>query len=151
VTATAQVPNGRGGTLQFDLGLTELQQPLMNLSIGDRQIVDQVIALIKQGKHVPALAYLTSLTHSNPMNSAVRVLRAYVLLELGNLAGALDDAVKGESAGGHAGYRCWFLAQVAYIAGNKALCLREIKHISADPVYGADAEQLRQSVKAKGK
>ena len=102
--------------------------------------------LIDQGQHAEALAALTRLTQTNSQNSALRVLRAYTLLELGNVAAALDDATIAESSGGHAAYRCWFLAQVAYLAGNKPLCHREINHVHSDPTYGPEAEKLRRDV-----
>ncbi len=132
----------QGGRVPLDLGLKALQEPLQTLSTGDRQVVDTVIGLIKESKHTQAFAYLTTLTTNNPMNSSVRVLRAYVMLELGNLTGALDDAKSAEDSGTHSAYRCWFLAQVAYVAGDKSVCLREIKHLDGSAEYGAQAQQL---------
>lgn len=144
-SASAQMPANR----LPQLDLTALSQPLSNLKSDERDLVDQATDLIRQGKHAEALASLTSLTHSNPMNSGLRVLRAYALLELGNAAGALEDATIAESAGGHAAYRCWFLAQVAVLAGNKPLCRREIRHVSKDPTYGNAARQLSRELAAK--
>jgi hypothetical protein len=60
--------------------------------------------------------------------------------------GALEDADAAEISGAHAAYKCWFLAQVAYLAGNKPLCRREIKHIGNDPTYGPRAEELRREL-----
>ena len=94
-----------------------------------------------------ALATLTNLTRSNGKNSALRVLRAYVLLELGNATGALDDAKVAESSGVHTAYKCWFLAQVAYLTGDKtAVSVERIKHIGADPTYGTGAEKLGRAL-----
>jgi hypothetical protein len=76
----------------------------------------------------------------------VRVLRAYALLELGSLSGALDDADAAEALGAHATYKCWFLAQVAHVAGNKPLCRREIQHVANDPTYGPQAKKLRREL-----
>jgi predicted Zn-dependent protease len=129
-----------------ELDLRALTEPLKDLTPSDRDTIDRAVALIKQKQHLLALAYLTGLTQRNPDNSAVRVLRAYVLLELGNLSGALEDADAAEISGAHAAYKCWFLAQVAYLAGNKPLCRREIKHIGNDPTYGPRAEQLRREL-----
>ncbi len=135
--------------LPVDLDLSALSQPLQDLTPADRRVVDEAVRLIQQKQHTQALGKLISLTARNPKNSAVRVLRAYVLLELGNVAGALGDAKVAESAGGHAAYRCWFLAQVAYLAGNKPLCHREIKHLAGNPAYGAKAAELGQSLDSK--
>ena len=129
-----------------ELDLRALAEPLQDLTPADRDTIDGAVALIKQKQHFLALAYLTGLTQRNPDNSAVRVLRAYALLELGNLSGALADADATEASGAHAAYKCWFLAQVAYLAGNKPLCRREIKHIANNPTYGPRAEKLRREL-----
>ena len=135
--ATASAGNARP-----ELDLRSLTEPLQDLTPADRDTIDGAVALIKQKQHLPALAYLSGLTQRNPDNSAVRILRAYVLLELGNLSGALEDADVAEASGAQAAYKCWFLAQVARLAGNKPLCRREIQHIANDSTYGPQAEKL---------
>ena len=139
--ATASAGNARPA-----LDFRALIEPLQDLTPPDRDNIYEALALIKQKQHLLALANLTGLTQRNPDNSAVRILRAYVLLELGNLSGALDDADAAEAAGAHAAYKCWFLAQVAHLAGNKPLCRREVKHIANDPTYGPRAEKLRREL-----
>lgn len=129
-----------------DLDLRALAEPLQDLTPAEGEIVDEAIELIKQKRHALALADLSRLIGSNPMNSALRVLRAYVFLELGNVTGALDDARSAERSGVRSSYRCWFLARVAYLAGNVPLCRREIKHVAADPSYGPAAEKLRRNL-----
>src|SRR4051794_29465479 len=81
-TATPQRPV----TLNFEL--RDLTEPLRNLTPEDRLAVDQAIRAIGQKDHVVALSYLTKLSATNPMNSSLKVLRAFALLELGNLSGA---------------------------------------------------------------
>jgi predicted Zn-dependent protease len=137
--------------VQLNFELKDLTEPLRNLSVTDREAVDQAIRSIGQKEHAVALSYLTQLSSSNPMNSSLRVLRAFVLLELGNVSGALGEARTAEDTGAHAAYRCWFLAQVAYLAGNKPLCRREIKHLTGNATYGADAEKLRQDLNSRSK
>jgi hypothetical protein len=139
--ATASAGNARP-----ELDLRSLTEPLQDLTPADRDSIDGAVALIKQKQHLLALANLTGLRQRNPDNSAVRILRAYVLLELGNLSGALEDAGAAEASGAHAAYKCWFLAQVAYFSGNQPLCRREIKHIASNPTYGPRAEQLRREL-----
>jgi hypothetical protein len=139
--ATASAENARP-----EIDLRALTEPLQDLTPADRDTIDEAMALIKQKKHLLALANLTSLAQRNPDNSAVRILRAYVLLELGNLSGALEDADVAEASGAHAAYKCWFLAQVAHLAGNKPLCRREIQRIANNPTYGPRAEELSREL-----
>jgi Flp pilus assembly protein TadD len=138
-------PSARAQTLD----LAALGAPLENLQPGEKQILDEAIQLIQRGEHGLALASLGQLTASNPKNSAYRVLQAYTLLQLGNLVGALNESRAAESSKPPSPYRCCFLAQVAYLAGNKALCEREIRHVAAHPVYGPQAAKLRQDLKAQ--
>ena len=140
--ARAQGPLQGSRKVDLNLQLKDLTQPLQNLNASDQQSVDQAIRAIGQQDHVVALSYLTKLSASNPMNSSLRVLRAFVLLEVGNVAGALSEAKTAEKMGGHSAYRCWFLAQVAYAAGNTPLCRREVRHLAGNPTYGASADKL---------
>ncbi len=129
-----------------ELNLKALAEPLQDLTPEEKKVVDEAIKLIREMRDAEALTSLTNLTRSNSRNSSIRVLRAYVLLELGNLTGALDDATLAEASGVRASYKCWFLAQVAFLAGNKPLCRREIKHVSHDSHYGSQAENLRRTL-----
>jgi hypothetical protein len=138
---TASVKNARP-----ELDLRALTEPLQDLTPADRDTFDRAVALIKQKEHLLALVYLTGLTQRNPDNSAARVLRAYVLLELGNLSGSLEDTDAAEASGARAAYKCWFLAQLAHLAGNRPLCRREIQHIANDPTYGPRAEKLSREL-----
>jgi thioredoxin-like negative regulator of GroEL len=138
-------------SLKPQINLDALAQPLQQLTPQDRKTVDQALNLIDQSQHAEALATLTRLTKANGKNSALRILHAYVLLELGNATGALKDAKVAESAGTHTAYKCWFLAQVAYLTGDKPLCHREIDHIGADPTYGPQAQNLGRSLDTQAK
>jgi hypothetical protein len=120
------------------------------LNSGDGKVFDDAIQLIKLGNHAEALLSLTRLTGSNPKNVAVRATRAYVLLQVGNLLGALDDARIAEK-NPHAAYRCWLLAQISYLAGNQRICKREVKHLEGNPEYGAEAAKLGASLSAANK
>lgn len=133
------------------LNLDALAEPLQQLTPQDRKTVDQAIQQIQQMQHAEALATLTRLTRANGQNSALRILHAYALLELGNATGALKDAKVAESSGTHSAYKCWFLAQVAYLTGDNPTCKREIKHIGADPTYGPQAQDLSRSLAAQTK
>ena len=134
-----------------DLDLKAMAEPLQDVKAGDGEIVDETIRLIHQKQHAAALANLTRLTANNPQNAALRVLRGYVLLELSNMTDSLEEARIAEESGSPQGYKCWFLAQVAYLAGDKALCRREIGHLSGDPVYGPKVRRLNQDLQRQTK
>jgi hypothetical protein len=152
-TAPAKATSAeRSATVDLKLDIKALTEPLQDLMPAERQVVDEVIDLIRQKRHALALLDLNRLTASNPSNSALRVLRAYVLLELGNITGGLNDARSAEASGARSAYRCWFLAQVAYLAGNKPLCRREIKHLTSQPSpYGPAAEKLSHDLETGSK
>jgi hypothetical protein len=139
------------GTLgsRIELSIQDLAEPLRDLSPSDEKNFNEAVTLIQQKHHVLALAVLSPLAKSNPANSSIHIVRAYVLLELGNVAGALGDAKQAEESGTHTAYKCWFLARVAYLAGNKPLCRREIKHVQAmRSPYQADAGKLLHDLNA---
>lgn len=157
-TAAPAFPFGRASdqtssspNIHPELNLKALAEPLQDLTPADRKVVDEAIRLIHDNRDAEALTSLTNLTRTNSKNSTLRVLRAYALLELGNFTGALNDATVAESAGIPAPYKCWFLAQVAYLAGNKPLCRREIKHVSHDATYGPEAKELHRTLDAQTK
>ena len=134
-----------------DLDLKAMAEPLKDVKAGDSQVVDETVRLIQQKQHAAALANLTRLTANNPGNAALRVLRGYVLLELSNVTGSLEEARIAEESGSRSGYKCWFLAQVAFLAGDKPLCRREIGHLTGDPVYGPKVRRLSQDLEQQTK
>ncbi len=134
-----------------DLDLKAMAVPLKDVKAGDSEVVDETVRLIQQNQHAAALANLSRLTADNPQNAALRVLRGYVLLELSNVTGSLEEARIAEESGSRSGYKCWFLAQVAYLAGDKALCRREIGHLTGDPVYGPKVRRLNQDLERQTK
>ena len=146
IAAAASIPKP-----QPKLDEAALAIPARALSAADGKVFDEAIELIRRGNHAEALLSLTRLTGSNPKNVAVRATRAYVLLQVGNLLGALDDARVAEKTGPQSAYRCWLLAQISYLAGNQRLCRREIKHLEGSAEYGAEAAKLGQSLSAAKK
>lgn len=151
---TTPVTEGAGPTTakRIELDLQALSEPLHDLVPEDEKVLDDAIQLIREKQHLTALAVLTSLAAGNPRNSGLHVLRAYVLLELGDVAGALGDAKDAEASRKHTAYECWFLARVAYLAGNKPLCRRELGHLEkARSPYRADAEELIRKLGGEGK
>jgi hypothetical protein len=122
---------------------------LKDLRPAEKLILDEGIELIGQGEHARALVVLSQLTESNPKNTPFRVIKAYALLQLGNLIGALGEARAAEGAKPHSAYRCWFLARVAFLAGNRSLCEREIGHVAGHPIYGPEAAKLKEELRAR--
>jgi hypothetical protein len=134
-----------------DLDLKAMAGPLQDVKAGDGEVVNETIRLIQQKEHAAALVNLTRLSANNPTNAALRVLRGYVLLELSNVTGSLEEARIAEESGSRTAYKCWFLAQVAYLAGDKALCRREIGHLTGDPVFGPKVRRLNQDLERQTK
>ena len=150
--SAASAPGASVTTLgsRIELSIQDLAEPLRDLSPSDEKAFNEAVTLIQQKQHLSALAVLTPLAESNPSNSGLHIVRAYVLLELGNVAEApLGDAKQAEESRAHTAYKCWFLARVAYLAGNKPLCRREIKHVQAmRSPYQAEAGKLLHDLNA---
>jgi Flp pilus assembly protein TadD len=131
----------------MELRFDRLTSALTLLSDSDRKIVDDAVHLIREGEHVGALARLSTLTHSNPDNSSLRILMAYAQLQLGNLTGALDEAKKAHDAPNGNSYRCYFLAKVAFLTGDSATCRRELNHTKNAGDMPEDVRQLQNDLK----
>jgi len=148
LAAPAPPPPAGGMDLRFD----RLASALKLLNDSDRMIVDQAVQLIKEGENVGALARLSSLTNSNPENSSLRILMAYVQLQLGNLTGAFDEAKKAHDAPNGNSYRCYFLAKIAFLTGDKVTCRRELNHVkNAGDMPGAVRELEKDLKQTKTK
>jgi Flp pilus assembly protein TadD len=132
-----------GMELRFD----RLASALTLLSDNDRKIVDEAVQLIREGEHVGALARLSTLAHSNPDNSSLRILMAYAQLQLGNLTGALDQAKKAHEAPNGNSYRCYFLAKIAFLTGDNVTCRRELNHAKNAGDMPEDVRQLQNDLK----
>lgn len=131
----------------MDLRFDRLASALTLLNDGDRKIVDEAVQLIRQGEHAGALARLSTLTHSNPDNSSLRILMAYAQLQLGNLTGALDEAKKAHEAPNGNSYRCYFLAKIAFLTGDNVTCRRELNHVKNAGDMPEEVRQLQNDLK----
>ncbi len=132
---------------EFPLQFDRLTGFFTKLTVPDRQLVDESIALIKKGNHNLALIQLQKLVGSNSNNAGVRVLLAYSFLNVGNTLGAFDEAKTAERTG-HDSYVCLFLAKVAYAVGEPSACKREIKHVKSvgTPEDIVEAKELEKRV-----
>lgn len=128
----------------LDLRFDRLTSALAVLSAGDRTAVDQAIDLIRKGENNIALVRLSALNEKSPQNSSLRILTAYAMLRLGNLVGAFDEASRAEKAPNGDAYKCWFLANVAFLKGDMAACRREIDHAKTN---GEDVKALAERIK----
>jgi Flp pilus assembly protein TadD len=133
----------------FDLKFEQLTASLLSIGPMDRGVVDGAIDLIKKGEHTVALARLYTVSEKNPDVSALKILSAYSLLQVGNLVGALEQAKKAEAAKDHNSYACFFLAKVAFLTGDKEACRREIKHVKGAGDFKAEIRQLEKDLKRK--
>lgn len=132
-----------------DLRMDRLADSLNLLRTEDRAIVEEAVTLIRKGENALALGRLSALNAANPQNSSLRILTAYALLQAGNFLGAFDEAAKAEKAPNGNGYKCWFLAKVALLAGDKAVCKREIKHVKSVGDMAAEVKALERELKGK--
>ena len=132
----------------FDLQYGRLAASIAGLSTMDKKAVEDAIAHIRKGDNNLALVRLSELNKENPKNSSLRILTAYALLRTGDLIGALDNAKQGEGAADGDAYKCWFLARIAFVTGDKPTCKREIGH--AKEALKNDKE-LMSSLKAMEK
>ena len=137
----------------FDLQFQRLATALAGLSTPDRSIVDDAVSLIRKGENNLALAKLSALNKQSPANSSLRILTAYALLRAGDTIGALDNAKQAESSPGGDAYKCWFLAKVAFIAGDNPTCKRELNHakghLNNDKAIMADIKSMEKSLAGK--
>lgn len=130
-----------------DLRADRLSASLGKLSGVDQQAARHALDLIRKGEHSLALGQLTALTRQNPNNSSIRILASYALLQLGNMVGAFREARKGESSSDANDYACWFLAKVSWLAGDKAVCRREVDHLKHAHAMPRETEELERQLK----
>ena len=138
-----------GQAATFDLRFERLAEALAGLKESDRGVVQRAVESIKRGENTLALTQLSALNRSYPMNSSLRILTAFALLQTGNLLGAFDEARKAESAPGGNSYKCWFLAKVAFIAGDNVVCKRELEHARGDKAASEDVRALEREMNRK--
>ncbi len=134
-------------TPTMELRFDRLASALTLLNDADRKVVDEAAQLIREGEHAGALARLSTLTHSNPDNSSLRILMAYAQLQLGNLTGALDEAKKAHEAPNGNSYRCYFLAKIAFLTGDTVTCRRELNHAKNAGDMPDEVRQLQNDLK----
>jgi hypothetical protein len=133
--------------LDFDLRFDRLAAALALIGDSDKGAVEEAVQFIRRGENQLALARLSALNKANPNNSSLRILTAYALLKVGNLAGAFEEARSAEGAPNGNSYKCWFLAKVAFLAGNKDVCRRELKHVKGVGDMPNEAAALERQLK----
>jgi Flp pilus assembly protein TadD len=131
---------------KVELNLGHLSPSLRNLKRADQTTIERAVTLIKKGQHTAAFAQLTEISRAHPNNSAVRVVLAYALLQAGNLAGAFDQAQQAEAASDHTSYACLFLARIAYLIGDTAVCRRELDHVIGSGEHVAEAKRIERDL-----
>jgi Flp pilus assembly protein TadD len=137
----------------FDLQYGRLATALSGLSTMNKKIVDEAISHIRNGENNLALVRLFELNKENPKNSSLRILTAYTLLRTGDLLGALDHAKQGEGSPNGDAYKCWFLAKIAFVTGDKEVCKRELGHakhgLKNDKVLLGSVTEMEKQLKKK--
>src|SRR5262249_18443222 len=132
---------------KMDLQVDRLASALKLLTDADRQVVRQVMDLIRQGQHGIALARLSVLNTSNPENSSLPILTAYAQLQLGNLLGAFEEGKKAEVAPNGNSYKCFFLAKLSLVTGQREQCEREIEHVKKTGDFKSETRALERDLK----
>ena len=143
--ASTAPPAAPMGTVE--LRFDRLTSALRLMNDQDRNVVEEAAQLIREGENVGALARLSSLTQTNPENSSLRILIAYVQLQLGNLTGALNEAKGAHDAPNGNSYRCYFLAKLAFLTGDTVTCRREINHLKNAGDMKKEVRQLESDLK----
>ena len=131
----------------MDLQVDRLVSALKLLTNTDRQVVRQVMDLIRQGQHGAALARLSVLNGNNPENSSLRILTAYAQLQLGNLLGAFEEGKTAEAAPNGNSYKCFFLAKLSLVTGHHERCEREIEHVKKTGDFKSETRALEHDLK----
>jgi len=134
------------GADPLSLNYERLEPAMEVLTNADRDVVADAINLIQRGEHTLALSRLSSLKRRSPQNSSLRILASYALLQVGNLAGAFEEAERAHRAPGGNSYQCWFLAKIALLNGKRDVCEREIGHVESAGGMAAEAEALRKEL-----
>lgn len=134
-------------TALFPLRVDQLTAPLRMLSPSDRRIVDEAIALIRDGRHRAALDRLSDLATAHPENSSLHILAAYALLQAGNLVSALEEATRAHQAPNGNSYKCAFRAKIALLKGDIVTCDEELQHIRKAGDQPAEVRQIEKDLK----
>jgi Flp pilus assembly protein TadD len=139
--------SSRGAVM--DLQVQRLAESLKLITEADRGTVTEALRLIEKGENIGALVKLTALAKTNPQNSSVRIVLSYALLKAGDLLGAFEQAKQAEAAPNGNSYKCWFLAKIALLTGNKQVCRAELKHVKAEGDMPAEVKSLENEMKVR--
>jgi hypothetical protein len=131
------------------LNYTMLEPGLAAVQESELDAVRSAVKLIKDGEHSLALARLTSLNQRTPQNSSLRILASYAFLQLGNLAGAFEEAEKAHAAPNGNAFTCWFLGKIALLNGKTAVCQREIEHVKKSGQMAAEVKDLEREMQKR--
>jgi len=131
----------------FPLRIDQLTAPLQMLSASDRRIVDDALALIRDGRHRDAFSRLSELTKTHPENSSLHIIAAYALLQAGNFVSALEEATRAHEAPNGNSYKCAFRAKVALLKGDTVTCQQELDHIKKAGDQPAEVKQIEKDLK----
>lgn len=134
-------------TPTFALRIDQLTAPLQMLSAADRRIVDDALALIRDGQHRAAFERLSDLMKSHPENSSLHIIAAYALLQAGNLVSALEEATRAHEAPNGNSYKCAFRAKVALLKGDTVACKEELEHVRKAGDQPAEVRQIEKDLK----
>ena len=66
------------------------------------------------------------------------------------VSAAKEALLKSEAMTPMSSFRCWSALQIGLILGDKAVVLRECKHLAKDPQYGELSQKILEEVNKRG-
>jgi hypothetical protein len=113
---------------------SQLDKAMSALELGDTRRAVGISARLINEKDEPAAEYILG--------------RALYREHMVSASG--EALLKAESMSPPSAYRCWTALQMGLILGDKAVILRECKHLEKHPQYGEQAAMILKEVKKRG-
>jgi len=111
--------------------------------------LDKAMSALELGDTRRAVGLTARLINSKDEPAAQYVLGRALYRER-MLSAAKDALVKSEEMKPPSSYRCWTALQIGLILGDKAVVMRECKHLANDPKYGEDTRKIQEEVNKRG-
>jgi hypothetical protein len=101
--------------------------------------------LVSVGRYDEGARMLQVLSHADPGDPSVVFFLGYVAVRERRWQDALSLCAAAEHAY-LGGYRCWYLANVALMAGDLSVARRELRHARGHALYGPQVRRLEKIV-----
>jgi len=111
--------------------------------------LDKAMSALELGDTRRAVG-LTARLINNKDEPAAQYVLGRALYRERMISAARDALVKSEEMKPPSAYRCWTALQIGLILGDKAVVMRECKHLANDPKYGEDTRKIQEEVNKRG-